>query len=297
MARRGQPFGPALIADVVVERGHLGDEIRFPLGIDRLDGEPAGRRGQQVVATVGIAACLADLGECAHTGERRHALRAGLASVADQHHAEWLARCRGTGGSSPDSDPRRCGAAGRSRGKAPGAAGRAGSPSPRESSPVRARGPDGGRWACGARRRGSRRGATVGRPARPRRPRCRSTSVGAMRRGSGACPGPWRGTSRGRPGRAGRRRRRRGVAHRDPDARCATTGSPPTWNGWSSAVEEPRCGVLAVGGSGASTSRSPNSSPPSRATTSVARTHDRSRSATAPAARRRRHGRGRRSRP
>ena len=61
--RGGQPLGARLVADLVVERRDLGHEVRLALGVDDLDDEAPGRRGQQVVAAVRVATGLADLGE------------------------------------------------------------------------------------------------------------------------------------------------------------------------------------------------------------------------------------------
>ena len=126
---RGQALGAGLVADFVVERRDLGEQVRLGLGVDRFDREAPGRGGQQVESTVGVAAGLADLGEGADAGQRRFPGRADLAAVADQDDPERLAACRGSAGSSPGSDPRRCAAAGRCPDRAPCAAGRAGSPS------------------------------------------------------------------------------------------------------------------------------------------------------------------------
>src|SRR5262245_21622728 len=86
-----QPLGPALITDLVVERGHLRDQVRLALRVDRVDREPASGGGEQVVATVRVSAGLADLGERANAGQRGDALGAHLPAIADEHDAERLA--------------------------------------------------------------------------------------------------------------------------------------------------------------------------------------------------------------
>jgi hypothetical protein len=88
---RGQALGTGLVADLVVERGDLGEQVRLGLRIDGIDREPPGRGGQQVEPAVRVAAGLADLGEGTDTGQRGHPGRADLPSVADEHDPERLA--------------------------------------------------------------------------------------------------------------------------------------------------------------------------------------------------------------
>ena len=87
---RGQALGTRLVADLVVQRRDLGEEVGLGLGVHRFDREAPGRGRQQVEATVGVTTRLADLGERADTGQRRHPGRADLAAVADEHDPERL---------------------------------------------------------------------------------------------------------------------------------------------------------------------------------------------------------------
>ena len=87
-----ETLGAALVADLVIERSDLGDQVGLLLGVDRLDREPARRRCEQVVAAVRVTPRFADLGEGPDARQRRDALRADLAPVPDQNHPERLAR-------------------------------------------------------------------------------------------------------------------------------------------------------------------------------------------------------------
>jgi len=99
--RRGKALGPRLVTDLILERRHVGDEVRLALLVDGVDGEPTGRSGQQVVAPVGIAARLADLDERTHAGQREGPALAHLAALADQHDPERCAGVQAVPGQSP----------------------------------------------------------------------------------------------------------------------------------------------------------------------------------------------------
>ena len=58
---RGEPFGARLVAHLVLERRDVGDEVRLAARIDRVDGEAPGRRREEVVPPVRVAARFADL--------------------------------------------------------------------------------------------------------------------------------------------------------------------------------------------------------------------------------------------
>ena len=81
--RGRQLLGGVLVADLVVEPGHGSDEVWGARHVDVLERETAGARHEQVVAAVGIAARLADLGHGpdARDGQARGGAR--LQSFAD----------------------------------------------------------------------------------------------------------------------------------------------------------------------------------------------------------------------
>ena len=84
----GEPFRAGLVSHLVLELGHVRDEIRFALGIDRVDGEPAGRGGEQVVAPVRIATGLADLDERPDAGQRERFASPDLRPFTDEDDPE-----------------------------------------------------------------------------------------------------------------------------------------------------------------------------------------------------------------
>ena len=98
---RGQALGAGLVADLVVERGDLGEQVRLGLGVHGFDREPPGRGRQQVEPAVRVAPGLADLGECADAGQRRHPGRADLPAIADEHDPERLAAVEAAPGHRP----------------------------------------------------------------------------------------------------------------------------------------------------------------------------------------------------
>ncbi len=108
---RGQALGPRLVADLVLERRHLGDQVRLGARVDRIDREPPGRRRQQVVAAVRVAAGLADLGERPDARRGPATLRSPTSRPSRiSTTPNGVAACRGSGGSARGSAPRRCGA-------------------------------------------------------------------------------------------------------------------------------------------------------------------------------------------
>ena len=127
--RGGQPLGARLVAHLVLERRDVGDEVRLAARVDRVDGEAAGRRGEEVVAAVRVAARLADLDQRPDPGQRQRPGPPRPRGPRGSGRRRTARRCRGNGGSAPGSGPRRCGAAGRCPDRGPCAAGRAGSPS------------------------------------------------------------------------------------------------------------------------------------------------------------------------
>ena len=86
--RGGQPLCPRLVPDLVVERRDVGHEVRLAGRVHRVDREPSGRRGQQVVAAVGVAPRFADLDQRTDPGQRERPVRPDLPSVADQDDTE-----------------------------------------------------------------------------------------------------------------------------------------------------------------------------------------------------------------
>ena len=99
--RGRQLLGGVLVADLVVEPGHGSDEVRGARHVDVLEREPAGARHEQVVAAVGVAAGLADLG---HGPDARHGQargRARLEALADEHDPERRAGLDAVAGQRP----------------------------------------------------------------------------------------------------------------------------------------------------------------------------------------------------
>ena len=88
MAEAGQSFGARLVTDLVLERCDVGDQVGLATGVDRIDREPAGRRSQQVVATVRIAPRLADLDQRPDARERERPPGTGLEALSDQDNTE-----------------------------------------------------------------------------------------------------------------------------------------------------------------------------------------------------------------
>ena len=86
--RGGQAFRPRLVPHLVLERRHVGDQVGLARLVDRIDGEPARRRGKQVVAAIRVAAGFADLDQRPDPGQCERPVRPDLAPVSDQHDTE-----------------------------------------------------------------------------------------------------------------------------------------------------------------------------------------------------------------
>ena len=127
--RGGQALGAGLVTDLVLERRDVGDQVGLATGIDRVDGEAARRRGQQVVATVRDSAPPRGSRPAPRHRRARASGRDRPRGPRGSGRPRTAPRCRGSGGSARGSDPRRCGAAGRCPDRGPCAAGRAGSAS------------------------------------------------------------------------------------------------------------------------------------------------------------------------
>ena len=98
---RGEPLGARLVAHLVLERRDVGDEVRLAARIDRVDGEAPGRRGEEVVPPVRVAARLADLDQRPDTGQRQHLALPRFAALADQDHPERRAGVEAMAGQGP----------------------------------------------------------------------------------------------------------------------------------------------------------------------------------------------------
>ena len=99
--RGRQLLGGVLVADLVVEARHGSDEVRGTGDVDVLEREPAGARDEQVVAAVGVAARLADLGHGPDAGHGQARRGPCLQSFADQHDPERRARLDAMTGERP----------------------------------------------------------------------------------------------------------------------------------------------------------------------------------------------------
>ncbi len=99
--RGRQLLGGVLVADLVVEPGHGPDEVRGARHVDVLEREPAGARDEQVVAAVGVAAGLADLGHGPDAGHGQARGGADLQALADEHDPERRARLDAVSGERP----------------------------------------------------------------------------------------------------------------------------------------------------------------------------------------------------